>query len=336
MSEIETIATLASHSALQILKGAKDEGFKTLAISLKKRLKVYQRFRHFIDDIIVVEDFKELVNKDIQEDLLRRKTILIPHGSFVEYLGIENIEKLEVPVFGNKKLMIWEYDAWRKLELLEKSGIKTPKLFKKVQEIDRPVIVKFPGAKGGRGYFIARNAEEFRKKIKERNLDPAQLIIQEYVFGTPMYFHYFYSPLLNRLELLGADIRYESEVDGIKRYPYPVENYTFTVVGNIPLVLRESLLEQVFDYGEKFVETTKKFLPPGAIGPFCLEAICRSDLEIVVFEFSGRIVAGTNLYIHGSPYSWLYFDEPMSSGRRIAREIRMALEMDALDKIVVR
>jgi len=336
LSEIETIATLASHSALQILKGAKQEGFRTLVVSLRKRLRVYQRFNHFIDDIIIVNDFREIVDKDIQNKLLNKKAVLIPHGSFVEYLGIENIKRIEVPIFGNRELMVWEYDALKKLELLEKSCIKTPKLFKSINEVTKPVIVKFTGAKGGRGYFIARNAEELLRKIIEKQLDTSQLIIQEYIFGTPMYFHYFYSPLLNRLELLGADIRYESEVDGIRRYPYQIENYTFTVVGNIPLVLRESLLEQVFDYGEKFVEATKKYLPPGAIGPFCLEAICKSNLDIVVFEFSGRIVAGTNLYIDGSPYSWLYFDEPMSTGRRIAREIKMAIEMDSLNKIIVR
>jgi 5-formaminoimidazole-4-carboxamide-1-beta-D-ribofuranosyl 5'-monophosphate synthetase len=32
-SDFYTIATLGSHSALQILKGAHDEGFKTLAIA---------------------------------------------------------------------------------------------------------------------------------------------------------------------------------------------------------------------------------------------------------------------------------------------------------------
>lgn len=40
-----TIATLGSHSSLQILKGAKDEGFKTLCIAkkaLKKSTKVLE------------------------------------------------------------------------------------------------------------------------------------------------------------------------------------------------------------------------------------------------------------------------------------------------------
>jgi len=53
-----------------------------------------------------------------------------------------------------------------------------------------------------------------------------------------------------------------------------------------------------------------------------------------VFEVSARIVAGTNLYPLGSPYSPYYYDEPMSMGRRIAREIRKALNRGMLDQLV--
>ena len=100
------------------------------------------------------------------------------------------------------------------------------------------------------------------------------------------------------------------------------------------MVLRESLLYKVYDYGLRFVRITKELLPPGIIGPFCLEGIIKDDLSIKIFEFSGRIVAGTNLYVQGSPYSFLYWDEPMSTGRRIAREIRLAIEKGRLDSIV--
>ncbi|MBV9263596.1 MAG: DUF1297 domain-containing protein, partial [Candidatus Eremiobacteraeota bacterium] len=34
---------------------------------------------------------------------------------------------------------------------------------------------------------------------------------------------------------------------------------------------------------------------------------------------------GTNLFIDGSPYSYLNYSEPMSTGRRIARELKNAL-----------
>ncbi|HEX7179196.1 MAG TPA: DUF1246 domain-containing protein, partial [Nitrososphaeraceae archaeon] len=48
------IGTLGSHCSLQVLKGAKDEGFETLLITEKKRYHVYQRFG-FIDHVILVD-----------------------------------------------------------------------------------------------------------------------------------------------------------------------------------------------------------------------------------------------------------------------------------------
>nr|WP_243666637.1 DUF1297 domain-containing protein [Vulcanisaeta sp. JCM 16159] len=105
-------------------------------------------------------------------------------------------------------------------------------------------------------------------------------------------------------------------------------------MGNIPLVLRESLLPKVLDYGIKFTEETRRALPPGIIGPFSLEGVIDDEANIRIFEFSGRIVAGTNLYVYGSPYSYLYWSEPMSMGRRIAREVRMAIEKDSLERVV--
>jgi len=45
-------------------------------------------------------------------------------------------------------------------------------------------------------------------------------------------------------------------------------------------------------------------------------------------------VAGTNLYLDGSPYSGLLYDEPMSMGRRIAREVKIAKKKGKMDKVV--
>lgn len=71
----------------------------------------------------------------------------------------------------------------------------------------------------------------------------------------------------------------------------------------------------------------------GMIGAFSLETIVTDELEFKVFEISARIVAGTNLYPNGSPYS--DFIEPgLSNGRRIAKEIKQANEQDLLDEIV--
>jgi 5-formaminoimidazole-4-carboxamide-1-(beta)-D-ribofuranosyl 5'-monophosphate synthetase len=69
-------------------------------------------------------------------------------------------------------------------------------------------------------------------------------------------------------------------------------------------------------------------------GPFCLEGVYDKEGKFTTFEFSARIVAGTNLYIDGSPYSGLLYDEPMSMGRRIAREVRMAVRKRRVGEIV--
>ena len=170
--------------------------------------------------------------------------------------------------------------------------------------------------------------------------------IQEFILGTRYYIHFFYSPIKpdgyrlskGSLEMLGIDRRVESNADEIFRIGsmkeladagiYP----SFVVTGNLPLVLRESLLPRAFELGERVVETSLDLFG-GMIGAFSLETIVTDELEFKVFEISARIVAGTNLYISGSPYS--DFVEPgLSNGRRIAQEIKRANEFGLLEEIV--
>jgi 5-formaminoimidazole-4-carboxamide-1-(beta)-D-ribofuranosyl 5'-monophosphate synthetase len=333
-----TIATIGSHSALQILKGAKDEGFKTLVITRKDQAMVYEQFR-LGDEIMRIDDYKELLDTGLQDKLIEKNVILIPHGSFVEYVGPKNIEDdIYIPLFGNRLVLEWESDRDKQRELLVKAGITMPKKFSTPDEIDRLVMVKFPGAKGGKGYFLAKNKQEFDMKMKKHERRGEQYSIQEYVIGTLMYPHYFHSPLEERTELLSMDIRYESNIDGLTRIPstilsgYKVDP-SYVVTGNIPIVARESLLPQVLTMGMNVVKTSKGLFPPGLIGPFCIESVCTKDQQLVVFEISARIVAGTNLYIDGSPYSKLLYDEPMSTGRRVGREIKNAIKQGRLSEI---
>ena len=69
------------------------------------------------------------------------------------------------------------------------------------------------------------------------------------------------------------------------------------------------------------------------IGAFCLETIVTDQLEFRVFEISARIVAGSNPFVGGSPYSDIN-DENMSTGRRISRCIRKAIDANRLDEIL--
>ena len=85
MNRPYTIATLGSHSALQILKGAHDEGFRTLAISNRDTERLYRSFS-FVDEVIALERYSEFMT--LIEEMQRRKVIIVPHGSFVAYLSL--------------------------------------------------------------------------------------------------------------------------------------------------------------------------------------------------------------------------------------------------------
>jgi 5-formaminoimidazole-4-carboxamide-1-(beta)-D-ribofuranosyl 5'-monophosphate synthetase len=334
-----TIATVGSHTALQILKGARDEGFRNLVICKRGTEAVYEHFG-VADELLSIDRYDQLLGKQLQEELVKRNVILIPHGSFVEYLSPRRIEdELAVPLFGNRTVLEWESNRDKERTWLAQAGLRLPLELETPEEIDRLVMVKFPGAKGGKGYFLARTPEEFAQKLARLELsDKGQFTIQEFVIGTRFYPHYFYSPLTGRLELLSMDIRYESNVDGLARLASLVEESapepSFVVTGNIPVVVRESLLTQILTMGQQVVTTSQELFSPGLIGPFCIETICTDELRFVAFEISARIVAGTNLYINGSPYSQLLYREPMSTGRRIARELKEALQADALARVV--
>jgi len=331
------IATLGSHSALQILKGAKDEGFSTICICIKGREKPYKQFK-VADKIITIKNFKEF--EKTQDNLIKEKAILIPHASFITYMGFERIENLKVPYFGNKKILKWESDRSLERKWLKQAGLKLPRIFRKPEEINKPVIVKFHGADGGKGYFLAKNYKDFQKKIKLHQ--EKKYVMQEYILGVHMYAHYFHSPLTNETEVMGFDKRYESNVDSLGRIsardqmalPKEQVDPSYVIVGNIPVVVRESFLPRYIQKGENVVKISKKLVKGGLFGPFCLETIMTPDEDIITFEISARIVAGTNPYIYGSPYTWLRYKEPMSTGRRIAREIKMAIEKNKLSKVL--
>ena len=80
-----SIATLGSHCALQVLKGAKDEGFKTILVSEKKREKLYRRFK-FIDEIILVDSFLEIAESRCESILQENDSIIIPHGTLISQM----------------------------------------------------------------------------------------------------------------------------------------------------------------------------------------------------------------------------------------------------------
>jgi 5-formaminoimidazole-4-carboxamide-1-(beta)-D-ribofuranosyl 5'-monophosphate synthetase len=263
--------------------------------------------------------------------------IVIPHGSFVAYLGMEGNKKMTLPYFGNKKVLDFEFDRVKQGEWLKESGINTPKEFRNIKDVEFPVIIKSFGAAGGKGYMLVNNKQGLEEKIPsfaKASEGKKNFIIQQYVVGVPLYIHYFYSPLTKTLEILSMDRRYETNVDALGRIPFNVDP-SYVVVGNSPLVLRESMLPEAYEMGEKVVKKSQELISSqGLFGPFCLETIITPDQKFYVIEISARIVAGTNLFIEGSPYADLLYNEPMSTGRRIAREIKIAIKENRLKEIL--
>jgi 5-formaminoimidazole-4-carboxamide-1-(beta)-D-ribofuranosyl 5'-monophosphate synthetase len=84
--------------------------------------------------------------------------------------------------------------------------------------------------------------------------------------------------------------------------------------------------------GEKIVKESYKLFG-GLNGAFCAETVVEPDLNFRIFEISARIVAGTNPYISGSPYSEL-IEPGLSTGRRIAQEIKYAAKTGQMEEIV--
>jgi len=336
-----TIATVCSHSSLQIFNGARKEGFKTLGISVGERKKIYDAFPlGKPDEFLTVDRYTDIIK--YAGELREKNVIVIPHGSFVEYLGAEKFLTLQLPTFGNRKVLLWESDRKKEKEWLKSAGLTMPRQIKDPKKINSPVIVKYHGAKGGKGFFIAKTYEEFSKRVEKDK----PYFIQEFVMGTRYYLHYFYSPIQNNayklkkgsLQLLSMDRRDETTIDEVQRLGSIAEleelgiHPTFVVTGNIPIVIRESLLPKVFKMGEAVVEKSLELFG-GIIGSFCLETVVTEDLEFKVFEISARIVAGTNPYISGSPYSE-FIQPDLSTGRRIAQEIKYANKKNVLDKIL--
>lgn len=331
-----TVVTLGINSALQILRGAKDEGMGACCVCLRKHVDMYRRYP-FIDTLLTIGGYDEFAALCAGMD--PDQHVVVPHSSFLSRLGPEGIATLPLPYFGNREAAAWEQQRDRQRQWMARAQLKLPRQFKPADEIDAPVVVKAGGGMRDDNFF-ARNQREFERRL--RDFRPQQYVIQEYIIGVPVMLHYFASPLSGRIEFLAADRRYETNVDSLGRIPTQNQaglsiEPTFVRVGNVPVAIRESLLTEVYRMGEALVDVSRDLFPPrGLYGPFSLEAIITPSQQFYVLEISTAIVAGTNLFINGSPYAALFFDEPMSMGRRCALELRLAEEADAFSRVATK
>ena len=307
------ISTIASHSSLQILLGAKDEGFRT-RLYVKPGRRAFYSSTRLADELVVTDNMGAVLEDD---------GIVVPHGSFVAYLGLEAIERAKARFFGNKRFLKWETTFELQDKALDKAGIPRVEVVEPEEvKPDELYFVRLEGPRGGSGHFITPG-RELRNRLEgiESNYR-----VERFIPGVYLYVHFFHSPVLGRLELLGVDERVVI-ADGNARWP--VKPLPYTIAGNVGVALRESLLPELYDYGLAFVEAMRKLEPPGIIGPFALHFAY--DGEFRAIGFASRIDGGSNA-LHW--YSSLYWEEPMSVGRRIAREIKLALEEDRLEEVV--
>lgn len=356
-----TIGVLGGHSGLDVCRGAKKLGFRTIAVCQQGREKTYTTYyktrsdgRGCVDETIVLPKFSDITQPDVQEKLRERNTVFIHNRYFWVYFDFTDIEnKFTVPIFGTRSMLKLEERDVPKNQyyLLEKAGIRFPRILKDPKDIDRLVIVKVNEAIRGyeRAFFYAANYDHYKKKAQElldkklitkEALDKA--VIEEYVVGAPINFNYFYSAINEELEIMGTDTRRQTNLDGLLRLPaneqLEVLKYLQPKIietGHIAATTKESIIEKIFTLGEQFVSTTKKECPPGIIGPFALQGAIAADRgkeEMVVFDVSMRI-PGSPL-TRFTPHSGYLYGDSISYGERIAMEIKEAVGQKKLEKIV--
>lgn len=347
-----TIGTIGSHSALEVMDGAKDENMKTICICQKGRDLPYRRFKRLADQIIILDKFSDILNRENQEQLREKNCIMVAHRAFTAYLGYDNIENnFKVPVFGNRSLLRAEERTATRNQyyLIEKAGLRHPKIYRKPSDISGPAMVKVQEAKRKleRAFFIVTSYEDYKRKAKQKieqrlvsKQDLENAVIEEYVLGTYFNLNFFHSPLTGETEFLGIERRLQTNLHDFVSIParqqLEIDSSIQTQnieVGHTPASIRESLLEKVFEMGDKFAVAARKEYPPGIIGPISLQSIVTTDLDFVVYDVSLR-VPGNPIMATTSPYTKYYYGHTMGVGRRIAMEIKNAAAQRKLREIV--
>lgn len=364
------IGVLASHSALDTCEGAVTEGFRTVAVCQKGRDAAFSRYfraqrdsdgnlrRGVVDDTIMLDRFGDMMRPEVQQDIMSRNALFVPNRSFTSYNPIDAVEDdFAVPLVGSRNLLRSEERGEERdyYWLLEQAGMPFPRKVEKPEDIDGLTIIKVHHKvkKLERGFFTAKDYDQFVQKseelIAQDVLEPDFLQharMEKYIIGPVFNLDFFYDPLEEKgekVELLGVDWRFESSLDGYVRLPAKQQVELeedgiipeYTVCGHNSATMRESLLDKAFELAEKYVAATKKFYDPGIIGPFCLQTCIDKDLKFHIYDVAPRIGGGTNVHMSvGHPYGNTLWRTNMSSGRRLSKMVREAIEQERVDEIV--
>jgi len=313
-----TVGVLGSHSAEEVAVAAKSAGLKTVVVCQKGREGLYARHDRFLfDHVIVLDRFADMVEEHVQEKLRELNTVFIPNRSFTVYVGWRNIEeKLYIPLYGNRFMLKTEERNLPRNQywLLEKAGVKIPKIFKSPDEIDRLVIVKVRQKRKPleRAFFTACSPEEYWAKaerlIKDDVIaeeDLKQAVIEEFVLGPRFnanYHAWALRDVFSEFDFLGFDDRRQVNLHGLLNLPardqleldIPVKNEE---IGHYGVTMRESKKPMVYEAAERFLKTCREEYPPGLIGPFALQGAVAYDpedpegrrLAFYVFDVSPRV-----------------------------------------------
>ncbi|CAI9831860.1 5-formaminoimidazole-4-carboxamide-1-(beta)-D-ribofuranosyl 5'-monophosphate synthetase [Nitrosopumilaceae archaeon] len=342
------IGVLGSHSALEVMDGAKDEGLETVVFCQRGREEPYRRFGRIADEVVVLDRFSDMASPGIQRMMRETETLIVPHRSLTAYLGYGAVEGLRVPIFGNRGMFRAEERTARRGQyyLLRRAGIRHPRILKP-GSIDGPCIVKVQerGRPLERAFFVATSAKDYREKCAERiraglvsERGVREAVVEELVIGTYMNFNFFHTPISDQVDFLGIERRLQTNIHDYVSMPArqqleaDVELQNIEV-GHTPASIRESLLEKVISMGDRFVEAAAGAYPPGVVGPFSLQGVITRDLEIVIYDVSLR-VPGNPILATTSPYTKYQYGETFGVGRRIAMEVRRALREDRLAEVV--
>jgi len=364
------LGVTGSHSALDICDGSADEEIPNVVFSQKGRDATYdtylktvrgatgKRERGCVDEVVRLEKFADQLSPRWQKWMRANNVLYVPNRSFTSYCDLDEIEKrFEVPLLGSRNMLRMEERDEKEnyYALLRKANLRSPEEIVDPKSIRELAIVKLHHAKKKleRGFFTCASHEEFQVKSKEliaagtiTKEDLGNARIERYIIGPVFNCNFFYSPITRgeaKLELLGVDWRFESSLDGHVRIPasqqmtLPPSQHIpeMTVVGHNTATIRESLLDKVYDMGERFVAASQAHYKPGMIGAFCLQTVVDKDMQFHVYDVAPRIGGGTNVHVAvGHPYANMLWRQPMSTGRRIALEVRRAVALDRLDRLV--
>ncbi len=344
--------------------GARAQGLANLVITAKGREKTYTRYyarqanpaRGCVDETLELQAFADLLKDDVQQELRRRNVVFLANRSFEVYLhqaySYDEIERgMQVPMFGNRRLLRAEErdEEHNQYSLMRRAGIRHPLQFTSAYEIDRLVMVKAPHAKVSfeRAFFLCSSPQEYRqvsgRLIREGMLTEEGLsnaVIEEYALGPSVNLNFFYSTILNELELSGTDTRRQTNLEGFRNVPPSAFDGLRNVpmrleeAGHIAATLTESTLEKAFEMGERFVSVAREANPPGIIGPFALQCIIVAGppKEFVCYDVSLRIPGSPGTRY--TPYSAYRWGRDVSVGERIAMEIVFARDANRLEDVL--